>query len=150
MTAGVKYALVFNVGANAAAWGTRENYANGQALMWLGSDGWWVVVPDRDWDIGDYAFRTYVATESSASPSSEASSAAPSAEASSAAPSAAASSAAPSAAASSPATITPPPTTSGGRDRPNGSGVPMVTFLALVMLATAAIMTVATARNKPR
>jgi hypothetical protein len=55
VTAGAKYALVFNTGAEAAAWGSDAAYSGGQALTYNGSD--WVALSGA---ISDFAFKTFV------------------------------------------------------------------------------------------
>jgi hypothetical protein len=57
VTAGTVYAIVFNTGATAAVYGSPNNYAGGQALLY--NSGWAPITsPDRP----DWAFQTYVDT----------------------------------------------------------------------------------------
>lgn len=52
---GETYAIVFNTGATAAAWGSGDNYSRGQALMYSGT-AWGA----NSGAIKDFSFRTYV------------------------------------------------------------------------------------------
>jgi hypothetical protein len=56
VTSGTMYAIVFNTGETAAAFGSLENYANGQALF---NNGAWIPMPDN-LTLKDFAFWTYV------------------------------------------------------------------------------------------
>ncbi|MGZ6268032.1 MAG: hypothetical protein ACXWNR_05670 [Candidatus Limnocylindrales bacterium] len=65
VTAGVKYAIVFNTGTLAAAWGSLDTYSGGQALIFTSS---WVSF--QDWQATstfyDFAFKTFVDPQTTA------------------------------------------------------------------------------------
>lgn len=65
VTAGVKYAIVFNTGTLAAAWGSLDTYSGGQALIFTGS---WVSF--QTWQststFYDFAFKTFVDPQTTA------------------------------------------------------------------------------------
>ena len=65
VTAGVKYAIVFSTGTEAAAWGSLDTYSGGQALIFTGS---WVSF--QAWQptstFYDFAFKTFVDPQTTA------------------------------------------------------------------------------------